>query len=166
MRVPTLFEQRNIKSYFAQGNTEGIRYSCVRAVEQDNKLGGLQDTDHFLACLDLSNAIRLEIGLEIAPTVITAPANNNRMELGAEMYNPKPLKPVKQAETELVRDIHDIITDMGLPETQLEAMELTKRKLMKLIYSAPKSDIKSLGLPVKKENLTITAREIIGLIYP
>lgn len=69
-RPLNLFESRTILSYNKTPLVLAIRYNCVRAKELDDNRGSPQTGDYFNSMLELSNAIRLELGLAVAPLAI------------------------------------------------------------------------------------------------
>jgi hypothetical protein len=163
MRQISAFESRAIKAYFSGVGTESVRYTCVRAKEHDDKLGSQQDTDYFLAALELSNAIREELGL--APAALT--------EMG-EMSAPPPVtanapQAVEQESAPMGLDRYDIIEAIGLPDLAAD-VKLSLKNLKKLLYTdAHKVYLADLGLPPLARDIDVgtklTIKSLIKFIY-
>jgi len=143
------FETRSLTSYFTKSHLDKIRYSCARAVELDEHLGGNQESDYFKAALELSNAIRVSIGLSALSTP----------------FKGVDVEPVKTDSDEPVETREDILEELAFPPTKEELDDLlSKKKIVAILVNPDNADLVEI-LGITLDTLKLKKADLLTKLY-
>jgi hypothetical protein len=131
-RPLTVFEQKSILDYNKAPYLNAIRYNCVRAKELDDAQGAPQTGSFFTSMLDLSNAIRVELGLAEAALAGETPVATVADDGGLQAKIDEQEEELEQQDEDLVAnaaEIADLKAQIILltPKTKVAKKPTTKK---------------------------------------